>query len=124
MYIYKGGKSQQSDLGKIVRLIMERNYDPVIIFSFSKRYVCIYGDPPSLLRLCLFSIAALPLSLTPLSLSLSLLPMPLFRECEAYALKMSKLDFNEESEKDLVEQVFNNAIDSLAEEDKTLPQVS
>ena len=36
---------------------------------------------------------------------------------------MSKLDFNEESEKDLVEQVFNNAIDSLAEEDKTLPQV-
>ena len=34
-----GGKGQQSDLGKIVRLIMERNYDPVIIFSFSKRCV-------------------------------------------------------------------------------------
>lgn len=36
---------------------------------------------------------------------------------------MGKLDFNEESEKELVEQVFNNAIDSLAEEDKALPQV-
>ena len=45
------------------------------------------------------------------------------RECEAYALKMAKLDFNQEGEKDLVEQVFNNAIDSLADEDKTLPQV-
>uniref|UniRef100_I2CQP2 ATP-dependent RNA helicase DOB1 n=1 Tax=Nannochloropsis gaditana (strain CCMP526) TaxID=1093141 RepID=I2CQP2_NANGC len=76
-----GGKGQQSELGKIVRLIMERSYDPVIIFSFSKR------------------------------------------ECEAYALKMSKLDFNEEGEKELVEQVFTNAIDSLSEEDKTLPQV-
>jgi ATP-dependent RNA helicase DOB1 len=32
-----GNKSQQSDLSKIVNLIMERNYDPVIIFSFSKR---------------------------------------------------------------------------------------
>eukprot|EP00624_Nannochloropsis_granulata_P001318 evm.model.NODE_16421_length_6325_cov_27.414228.1 len=79
----EGGKGagQQSELGKIVRLIMERSYDPVIIFSFSKR------------------------------------------ECEAYALKMGKLDFNEEGEKELVEQVFNNAIDSLSEEDKTLPQV-
>lgn len=36
---------------------------------------------------------------------------------------MAKLDFNEEGEKELVEQVFNNAIDSLSEEDKTLPQV-
>jgi len=61
----EGGKGagQQSELGKIVRLIMERSYDPVIIFSFSKR------------------------------------------ECEAYALKMGKLDFNEEGEKELVEQV-------------------
>jgi ATP-dependent RNA helicase DOB1 len=76
-----GGKSQPSDLTKIVKLIMERSYDPVIIFSFSKR------------------------------------------ECEAYALKMGKLDFNDEKEKDLVEQVFTNAIDSLSEEDKSLPQV-
>lgn len=38
------------------------------------------------------------------------------RECEAYALKMAKLDFNEEGEKELVEQVFANAVDSLSEE--------
>ncbi|RWS27306.1 superkiller viralicidic activity 2-like 2 [Leptotrombidium deliense] len=45
------------------------------------------------------------------------------RECEAYALKMSKLDFNTPAEKDLVAEVFNNAIDVLSEEDKKLPQV-
>lgn len=38
------------------------------------------------------------------------------RECEAYALKMAKLDFNEEGEKELVEQVFSNAVDALSEE--------
>ena len=41
-----------SNCFKIVKMIMERNFQPVIIFSFSKK------------------------------------------ECEAYALQMSKLDFN------------------------------
>jgi hypothetical protein len=36
---------------------------------------------------------------------------------------MSKLDFNDEEEKKLVESVFNNAIDSLSEDDKKLPQI-
>ena len=36
---------------------------------------------------------------------------------------MAKLDMNDESEKDLVEQVFLNAIDSLSDDDKKLPQV-
>ena len=47
-------KSQKegSDIFKIVNMVMERNFAPVIIFSFSKK------------------------------------------ECEAYALQMSKLDFN------------------------------
>lgn len=49
---YTGGaKSQQSDLGKIVRLIMERNYDPVIIFSFSKR--CLSACLRFCLRVCI-----------------------------------------------------------------------
>ncbi|CAH3186779.1 unnamed protein product, partial [Porites evermanni] len=42
---------------------------------------------------------------------------------EAYALQMSKLDFNSAQEKKLVEEVFNNAIDCLSDEDKALPQV-
>lgn len=29
--------SEQSDLSKIIKMIMDRNYDPVIVFSFSKR---------------------------------------------------------------------------------------
>jgi ATP-dependent RNA helicase DOB1 len=63
-------------------MIMERNFAPVIVFSFSKK------------------------------------------DCEAYAMQMSKLDFNNEEEKALVDEVFNNAIDNLSEEDKKLPQVN
>lgn len=37
---------------------------------------------------------------------------------------MSKLDFNDDSEKALVEQVFGNAMESLADEDRQLPQVA
>lgn len=51
-----------SDLFKIVRLIMEKNLDPCIVFSFSKK------------------------------------------DCETYALQMSRLDFNSEDEKALVGQ--------------------
>ncbi|ETV78170.1 hypothetical protein H257_08367 [Aphanomyces astaci] len=80
-----GGNNQKkkvgSDVFRIVKLVMERQYDPVIIFSFSKR------------------------------------------ECEAYALLLSKLDFNTDEEKHMVDQVFRNAIDSLSEDDKSLPQV-
>uniref|UniRef100_A0A8C4GRT9 Exosome RNA helicase MTR4 n=1 Tax=Dicentrarchus labrax TaxID=13489 RepID=A0A8C4GRT9_DICLA len=70
-----------SSVFKIVKMIMERNFQPVIIFSFSKK------------------------------------------ECEAYALQVSKLDFNRDDEKRLVEEVFNNAVDCLSDEDKKLPQV-
>lgn len=78
----KGNSKQSgSNVFKIVKMIMERNYAPVIIFSFSKK------------------------------------------ECEGYALQMSKLDFNTEEEKKLVDEVFKNAIDCLSDEDKKLPQV-
>eukprot|EP00111_Clytia_hemisphaerica_P011285 TCONS_00033042-protein len=80
----KGGASKAqsgSNVYKIVKMIMERNYAPVIIFSFSKK------------------------------------------ECEGYALQMSKLDFNTADEKKLVEEVFRNATDCLSDEDKKLPQV-
>lgn len=81
-----GGKrgaqqSGQSDLYKIVKMIMTKNYQPVIVFSFSKR------------------------------------------ECESNAMQVSKLDFNLEEEKKLVSAVFTNAIESLSEEDRTLPQI-
>ncbi|XP_062334060.1 exosome RNA helicase MTR4 [Osmerus eperlanus] len=77
----RGGTRGPSNVFKIVKMIMERNFQPVIIFSFSKK------------------------------------------ECEAYALQVSKLDFNTEDEKKLVEEVFNNAVDCLSDEDKKLPQV-
>ncbi len=78
----KGGTKGPSNIFKIVKMIMERMFQPVIVFSFSKK------------------------------------------ECEAYALQMSKLDFNStQEEKKLVTEVFNNAIDCLSDEDKKLPQV-
>ncbi|XP_048762429.2 exosome RNA helicase MTR4-like [Ostrea edulis] len=76
-----GFKGSESNCFKIVKMIMERNFAPVIVFSFSKK------------------------------------------DCEAYALQMSRLDFNSEEEKALVDEVFNNAIDNLSEEDKKLPQI-
>jgi len=60
---------------------MIKNYNPVIVFSFSKR------------------------------------------ECENHALSMSQLAFNDDAEKDMVGKVFENAISSLSEEDRGLPQI-
>ncbi|KAI7507048.1 ATP-dependent RNA helicase [Hortaea werneckii] len=78
----KGGKKEgPTDIYKIVKMIMMKNYNPVIVFSFSKR------------------------------------------ECENYALQMSQLAFNDESEKAMVTKVFNSAIEMLSDEDKELPQI-
>jgi ATP-dependent RNA helicase DOB1 len=77
----KGGKKETNDIYKIVRMIMLKHYNPVIVFSFSKR------------------------------------------ECEAYALQMSSMAFNDDSEKAMVTKVFESAIESLSDEDKTLPQI-
>ncbi|PWA56547.1 helicase superfamily 1/2, ATP-binding domain-containing protein [Artemisia annua] len=80
--IAKGGNaSGGSDIYKIVKMIMERKFQPVIIFSFSRR------------------------------------------ECEQHAMSMAKLDFNSQDEKDMVEQVFKNAIQCLSEEDRNLPAI-
>ncbi|KAI5065335.1 hypothetical protein GOP47_0020030 [Adiantum capillus-veneris] len=73
--------SEQSDIFKLVKMIMVRQFDPVIVFSFSKR------------------------------------------ECEFLANQMAKLDLNNEDEKSLVDGVFSNALDSLSDDDKKLPQV-
>ncbi|EMC97713.1 hypothetical protein BAUCODRAFT_147755 [Baudoinia panamericana UAMH 10762] len=78
----KGGRRDgPTDIYKIVKMIMMKNYNPVIVFSFSKR------------------------------------------ECENYALQMSQLAFNDESEKAMVTKVFNSAIEMLSDEDKELPQI-
>lgn len=81
----RGGKGSESDepedIFKLVKMIMLRQFDPVIIFSFSKK------------------------------------------ECERLAMQMSKLDLNDEDEKHLVNGIFWNAMDSLSDDDKKLPQV-
>ena len=76
-----GGKGGNTDLHRIVKLIMERNLNPVIVFSFSKK------------------------------------------DCEKYALELNREDYTDDVEKDLIAQVYNNAIESLGEDDRKLPQV-
>lgn len=80
--INKGGKKEKSDIFKIVKMIMLKRYNPVIVFSFSKR------------------------------------------ECEANALQLSKLAFNDDSEKEMVSKVFDSALEMLSPEDRKLPQIS
>lgn len=77
----KKKSSPFADLHRIVNLIMMRNLDPVIIFSFSKK------------------------------------------DCEKYALALNQEDFTVDVEKDLISQVYTNAIESLSEDDRKLPQV-
>ena len=77
----RGGTKGPSDIYKIVKMIMLKNYNPVIVFSFSKN------------------------------------------QCEAFALQMSNLTFNDDTEKTMVEKVFKNALEMLSEEDKELPQI-
>lgn len=76
-----GGKSGNTDLHRIVKLVMERNLNPVIVFSFSKK------------------------------------------DCEKYALELNREDYTDDIEKDLISQVYTNAIQSLGEDDRKLPQV-
>jgi ATP-dependent RNA helicase DOB1 len=77
----KGKKGQFSDLHRIVKLIMERNLNPVIVFSFSKK------------------------------------------DCEKFALALNREDYTDDVEKDLIAQVYTNAIGSLGDDDQKLPQV-
>lgn len=81
----KGGfsnkNSTESDIFKVLKMIMDRNFAPCIVFSFSKK------------------------------------------DCELYATQMTKLDFNTTAEKQLIDEVFNNAMNVLSEGDRMLPQV-
>ncbi|KAG7096381.1 ATP-dependent RNA helicase mtr4 [Marasmius oreades] len=86
----KGGKGRKGKTRKggekkgewIVKMVMVKNFNPVIVFSFSKR------------------------------------------ECEANAIAMFKSEFNTTEEQDLVSNIFNNAIENLAPDDRQLPQIS
>ena len=46
------------------------------------------------------------------------------RECEAYSVSLKNCDFNVETERDSVEKIFKNAMETLSEEDQQLPQIT
>lgn len=78
----QGGNTTRGDCYKVVEMIQEKNYHPVIVFSFSRR------------------------------------------DCESFAMQLSKLDFNTEQERETVNVIFESAIMSLNEEDRDLPQIT
>lgn len=45
------------------------------------------------------------------------------RETENLATGLAKLDFNTDEEKNMVDEVFSNAISGLSEDDRKLPQI-
>ena len=45
------------------------------------------------------------------------------RDCEGHALSMSKLELNSAEEQEMVVKVYTNAMSSLSEDDRRLPQV-
>ncbi|KEG12808.1 putative RNA helicase [Trypanosoma grayi] len=80
------GKQKTSRKGtqpimEIIKLAMNRNMYPIIVFSFAKA------------------------------------------ECERNALALSRLNFNSTEEDALVTEVFNNAMECLAEDDRKLPAI-
>ena len=79
--INKGGEKGPSDIFKIVRMIIMKKLNPVIVFSFSKR------------------------------------------ECESGALQLKNMAFNDDSEKEMVQKVFDSAMEMLSPEDRMLPQI-
>eukprot|EP00941_MAST-03F_sp_MAST-3F-sp1_P002910 g2910.t1 len=45
------------------------------------------------------------------------------RECEAYALQLAKMDLTDDEEKGMIKTIFMNAMESLSEDDRDLPQI-
>ena len=75
------GGSARADIYRIVQMIVQKSFQPAIVFSFNRK------------------------------------------ECEANAVTIAQLDMNSDDEHSMVETVFNNALASLEEEDRSLPQV-
>lgn len=75
------GSKGTEPMMEIVKLVMDSNMYPVIVFSFAKA------------------------------------------ECEKNALAISRLNFNSAEEDGLVTEVFNNAMESLPEDDRKLPAI-
>ncbi|AEO61475.1 hypothetical protein MYCTH_2311660 [Thermothelomyces thermophilus ATCC 42464] len=80
----KGGEApdEKSDIERVIKMIIKRSFQPVIVFNFAKR------------------------------------------ECEQLALKTSNMKFNAPDEEQMVEKVFENALQQLSDEDRSLPQIS
>lgn len=96
-------------------MIMERNFAPVIVFSFSKKECEAYAMQMAKLDFNSGKITVI----VNLYLFLITLYVSFYDQKKRINLK---LYFSAE-EKPLVEEVFRNAMDVLSDEDKQLPQV-
>ena len=70
-----------SQVYKIVKMIVDKNYDPCIVFTFDKKMI------------------------------------------EEQAKALDRLDLNSDTEKSMIDAIFEASIDQLSPEDQNLPQV-
>ncbi|KAL2160192.1 hypothetical protein VTH06DRAFT_1848 [Thermothelomyces fergusii] len=80
----KGGEApdEKSDIERVIKTIIRKSFQPVIVFNFAKR------------------------------------------ECEQLALRTSNMKFNKPDEERMVDKVFENALQQLSDEDRSLPQIA
>ncbi|ORX86527.1 antiviral helicase [Anaeromyces robustus] len=78
---WKNNSKDFTDILNIVKMIISKNYQPAIVFSFSKK------------------------------------------DCEIFAIQLSKFDFNDDHEKNMIDEIFKNATATLSDEDTQLHQI-
>lgn len=100
----RGGTVGKSNIFKIVKMVMEKNFAPIIIFSFSKKECEAYA-----------------MQMAQLDFNSGKILMKLF--VITYVMNFVLIWCFAAEEKKLVDELFNNAMDVLSDEDKKLPQV-
>jgi superfamily II RNA helicase len=99
----QGGQKGPSDCFKIVKMIMERQMQPVIIFSFSKRDCETHA-----------------MQMSKLDFTNGLFVGWLVGCWSALYLTCRHVS---DEEKSLIDEIFSNAMEALSEDDRHLPQV-
>ncbi|KAA3680951.1 ATP-dependent RNA helicase DOB1, partial [Paragonimus westermani] len=129
----KGGSTRaQPYCAKLVKLVMEQNLEPLIVFSFSKMDCEYYATQMNKMDFNTGARREFYCQLTPATFNDFCFSYDFFPVTELFhALRIFHcmcipvyfLFAGADTEKAAVDLVFNNAIDSLSAEDKRLPQV-
>ncbi|RMZ55556.1 hypothetical protein APUTEX25_000139, partial [Auxenochlorella protothecoides] len=111
-----GDGKEKSDVAKLVKMVMEKNFDPVRQLITPCSWL---GDHVALTMDSGFRTLSCPRTLEAQIIIFSFSK----KECESLAMQMVAMDLNTAEEKQMIEAVFTSAIDVLSIEDQKLPQI-